>query len=147
MFVCFGFLACGPVGVRKAGNRAMHALRGNGPPTTGNAASREATKGGAQLRRLRYPAASPPTTPSFTSSVVAPPMQQGASSSQPPRQRTWWATMPSARSRSQGIPLAADLWRTGKKFRLGTKEPSRPIVIPHRHLSRQGTSSVRTRQQ
>ena len=31
---------------RKARNRAMHALHGNGPPTTGNAASREATKAG-----------------------------------------------------------------------------------------------------
>ena len=29
---------------RKVRNRAVHALHGNGPPTTGNAASREATK-------------------------------------------------------------------------------------------------------
>ena len=44
-FVCFGFRPVVQWGLaRKARNRAIHALRGNGPPTTGNAASREATK-------------------------------------------------------------------------------------------------------
>ena len=71
----------------RARTRAIYPLHGDRPPTTGNAASREATK--AKLTSAGFNVSlSLPTTSSI--SFVVAPLQQPLPLS---RQRTWWATM------------------------------------------------------
>ena len=84
----------GPVGLSRQ-EPCMDTLHDNGPPTTGNAASREATGRSSSPRASTSRSPSPQQPP--PSPLLSPPyVQQGVSFLPRRRQRTSWVTMPSA---------------------------------------------------